>query len=94
MRSRKLKGDCVAAALIGIIQAGEVQIKSINMKSRSSDLKSPFQKSSDSTSHTEKNCYNYLYFYIVELYREVCHVPIHTPNCKAYKQHDYLLKGS
>lgn len=64
-----------------------------NLKSWSSVLKSPFQKSSDSTSYTEKKCYNYLYWYTVEIYREVSHLPIHALNCKAYKQHDYLLKG-
>lgn len=63
------------------------------MKSWSSVLKNPFQKSSDSTSHTEKNCYNFLYFYTIEIYREVSHLPIHAPNCKVYKQHGYLLKG-
>jgi len=44
MRSRKLKGDCTAAALIVIIQAGKVQIKSTKMKNWTSVLKSPFQR--------------------------------------------------
>lgn len=55
MRNRKLKGDCTAAAVIGIIQAGEVQIKSTKMKNWSSVLKSPFQRGFIFYSNTEKD---------------------------------------
>lgn len=44
MRSRKLKGDCTAADLIDIVQAGEVQIKSTRYEKLELSSEKPFPK--------------------------------------------------
>lgn len=44
MRGRKLKGDSIAAALIDIIQAGEVQIKSTRYEKLELSSKKPSSK--------------------------------------------------
>lgn len=50
--------------------------------------KEPFSEISDFASSTEKDYYNYLYFYTIKIYRETCHLSFHTPNSKVYKQCD------